>query len=395
MSASHPFRVRMDLSRLEDRTVPADVTVPANIAANLTADELAQLTAALNSTSTTTTAATTKTATTTAPTTTAATPTTSFSTFLPDRTARPQITQLTATGSTSRTLTVFDAAFSGGVWAARADITGDGTADSIAAAGAGLVPAVAVFDGTDGRLLRSFAAYETTYTGGVVIATADLNGDGRFEVITGTDRGGGPRVRVFNGLDNSVLADFLAIDDANFRGGVRVSAGDVNGDGTPEVIAAAGFGGGPRVAIFDGRELLAGNLTRTVPDFFAFEPGLRNGAFVTVADLDGDGYGDLTFGAGPGGGPRVMTLSGYTVTTAGAGTALALPLANTFAGNESQRGGVRVSAKDLDGDGQCEILTGDGTGSELRVYKSVVGGLTPIAFLNPFASATPDGVYVG
>ena len=55
---------------------------------------------------------------------------------------------------------------------------------------------------------------------------------------------------------------------------------------------------------------------------------------------------------------------------------------------------MRVSAKDLDGDGHPEILTGDGSGGELRVYKSITGGLTPVNFLNPFL-ATQDGIYVG
>ena len=49
------------------------------------------------------------------------------------------------------------------------------------------------------------------------------------------------------------IARFLGIEDANFRGGARSAVGDVNGDGTPDLLVAAGFGGGPRVAVYNGR----------------------------------------------------------------------------------------------------------------------------------------------
>ena len=45
-------------------------------------------------------------------------------------------------------------------------------------------------------------------------------------------------------------------EDANFRGGARAAVGDVNGDGTPDLLVAAGFGGGPRVAIYNGKTVL-------------------------------------------------------------------------------------------------------------------------------------------
>ena len=54
----------------------------------------------------------------------------------------------------------------------------------------------------------------------------------------------------------AVRANFFGIDDPNFRGGARAAVGDVNADGTPDLAVAAGFAGGPRVALFDGRKIL-------------------------------------------------------------------------------------------------------------------------------------------
>ena len=66
-----------------------------------------------------------------------------------------------------------------------------------------------------------------------------------------------------------------------------------------------------------------------------------------------------------------------------------------FAGNVTDRGGVRVAAKDLDGDGHPEIVAGSGQGGTLTVYKTVPPGLNLEETLTPFAGAAMDGVYVG
>src|SRR5262245_931566 len=55
--------------------------------------------------------------------------------------------------------------------------------------------------------------------------------------------GGSPEVRVYN-PDGSLRDSFLAYD-AGFTGGVRVAVADVNGDAVPDVVTAAGPGGGP------------------------------------------------------------------------------------------------------------------------------------------------------
>jgi uncharacterized delta-60 repeat protein len=147
-----------------------------------------------------------------------------------------------------------------------ADVNGDGIPDYIGGAGPGGAPLLAVLDGKTGGTLASFPVFEPGFTGGVYVAAADLDGDGKAEVVVTPDRGGGPIVAVYSGAklaagltgDAAQLARFYGIDDPDFRGGARPALGDVNGDGRPDLVVAAGFGGGPRIAIFDGQDLATG-----------------------------------------------------------------------------------------------------------------------------------------
>src|SRR5215213_2037736 len=75
-----------------------------------------------------------------------------------------------------------------------------------------------------------------------------------------------------------------------------------------------------------------------------FEQTLRNGVFVSAGDFDGDGFADLVAGGGPGGGPRVLILSGKDLS--GGNLTSPTAIANFFAGDDNRRGGVRVTAKD-------------------------------------------------
>lgn len=160
-----------------------------------------------------------------------------------------------------------------GVRVATADVDGDGVDEIVTGLGSGNKPRVRVFEPT-GYFLGEFDAYAETYNKGIFVAGGDVNGDGVDEIVTGTDVGGGPHVRVFTG--SGVLDyDFFAYNEA-FRGGVRVAVGDMTGDGIAEIITAAGPGGGPHVRVWDHTEV--------VGQFFAEDEAYSGGVNLAVWD---------------------------------------------------------------------------------------------------------------
>ncbi len=308
---------------------------------------------------------------------------------------------LAADGSILLTAQPFDT-FTGGVRVATGDFNGDGVNDLVVGTGPGAPTNVSIIDGKTDGIIVSFAPFEPSFTGGVFVAAGDLTGDGVPELVVTPDQGGGPRVRVFrSGNTGDVLADFLGIADLRFRGGARPAIGDVNGDGIGDLGVAAGFGGGPRVAVFNGLTLLGNNPVRLFNDFFAFESTLRNGVFLALGDLDGDGKAEVVAGGGPGGGPRVAAFNGALLVSSGGATVTLV--ANFFAYDDSNRSGVRIAIKDLDNDTLADLVTGNGPGVTNRVkffagsaIKAAPIGSAPPTFneFDPLFGST-NGVFVG
>ncbi|MFN6053881.1 MAG: FG-GAP repeat domain-containing protein, partial [Planctomycetia bacterium] len=192
----------------------------------------------------------------------------------------------------------YDQSFSGGIYVAVKDINNDGIADIITGAGFGGGPHVKVFNGVNLQEMRSFFAYTETFTGGVSVATADINGDNILDIVTGAGPGGGPHVKVFDGATNNLISSWFAYP-VDFKGGVFVGVGDISNDGNFEVVTGAGIGGGPVVAVWNP---FTGAL---LSEFYAYAESFTGGVRVGVSDATGDGILDLVTGAGPGGGPHV------------------------------------------------------------------------------------------
>ena len=198
------------------------------------------------------------------------------------------------------TLSPFGDAFDGGVYVAAGDVDGDGRADVIAGAGTG-GGGVIVFSGSDGHAIGSAFPFTESYTGGVTVAAGDVNGDGRADVIAGSAIGG--FVRVLSGADASEISSGFPYGPL-FLGGVNVAAGDVNGDGRVDVITAPRTLGG-LVRVFSGLDISV--LAELTPF-----PGI-GGVTVAAGDVNDDGRADIIAGSGPGGAPRVRIFDAITL----------------------------------------------------------------------------------
>jgi hypothetical protein len=193
------------------------------------------------------------------------------------------------------------------------------------------LPQLDLLQGTP-AILAQFFAYDPRFFGGVNVEAADLNGDGHAEIVTGADIGGGPHVRVFDGATAVGSAEPRELDgffvyEPTFTGGVRVAVGDVNRDGTPDLVLGAGLGGGPRVTVLDGKMVAAGqggvarvgttrgmNPAAELANFFVYDAAFRGGIFVDAGDYDDDGFADVLTGPGAGG-PHVRVFDGETAPT--------------------------------------------------------------------------------
>jgi hypothetical protein len=244
-------------------------------------------------------------------------------------------------------------------------------------AAGGTTGVVELRDAPTGNLLRTLTPFPG-FRGEIRVAVGDVNRDSVPDVIAAAGVGGGSHVKAFDGGTGAELYSFFAYQPA-FTGGVFVAAGDVDGDGFADILTGAGATGGPHVKAFSGAT------GAEIRSFFAYQPGYTGGVRVGAVDVNADGLDEVMTAAGAGGAPHVKLFNGQT----------AAEQLSFFAYGTQFTGGVFIAGGDVNGDGVGDILTGAGPGGgpHVKAFDGKTGA--EVASFFAFNSGFDGGVRVG
>ncbi|MCF7794826.1 S8 family serine peptidase [Patescibacteria group bacterium] len=200
--------------------------------------------------------------------------------------------------------------------------------------------------------LSSFLAYSDNFKGGVNIGSGDVDGNGVNEIVTGAKSDGGAHIRVFN-IEGELKSQFFAFDK-NLRNGVNIAVGDVNKDGVDEIITTLDSGNSSEIRVYDFK----GNL---ISNFNAYD-NMNISVNIAVGDINGNGRDEIVSSTKAGSGPqiRVFDMNGNLIS-------------QFFAYDKHSRTGVKVAIADIDSlrdRNKEEIITAPGPGleSEIKIF---------------------------
>lgn len=217
-------------------------------------------------------------------------------------------------------------------------------------AGQGSAPEVRVFDSATGVETFHFLAYDASFRGGVRVAVGDVDGNGSLDIVTAPGPGMPGLVKVFSAADGSELGEFLA-RPRSYRGGLTVATGDVEGNGLADIIVGADRGAA-QVGVFQGVH------GQPVTSFRANTPGGR-GVQVAVGDLNRDTHADIVT-APVAGRPLVQIFDGASQHL----------LARYQPLRRAPRGGLSIAVGDVNHDRQLDVIVGasDAQGAAVQVF---------------------------
>lgn len=254
------------------------------------------------------------------------------------------------------------------------DLDGDGDVDfAVANRGSDTVSIIRNTAGVLTTVATLTAAERPTST-----AIADFDGDGIRDVAVGINRTGS--LSVFRNLGNATFAAGQSFSTLG-QGADGIAAGDLNGDGKPDLgVAVNSDTGGLNALLVLRNTSVIGAISFAGAQTFA-TGGIEPGS-VAIGDLDADGRRDVATANKTSG-----NVSIFGNTSVGPAITFAAPtLFATGASPES------VTIADLNGNGTPELIVANRDSSTLSVF---INGVTPprcpADLDNGSGTGTPDG----
>ncbi|PKL72673.1 hypothetical protein CVV26_00180 [Candidatus Kuenenbacteria bacterium HGW-Kuenenbacteria-1] len=182
----------------------------------------------------------------------------------------------------------YDLDYNKGISVAIGDIDGDGKDEIITGPKSG-EPLIKIFD-TNGNLKFQFLAFNSKFKGGVNIATGDINGDKRDELIVSIASQESSYVRVYKLQENDLYLEFQTmIFNSKFKGGVNIATGDINGDKRDELIVSIASEESSYVRVYKIQE----NDLYFEFQFMAYSFDFKGGVNIATGDIDEDGKDEI------------------------------------------------------------------------------------------------------
>jgi FtsP/CotA-like multicopper oxidase with cupredoxin domain len=181
-------------------------------------------------------------------------------------------------------------------------------------------------------------------------------------------------VKVYDGNGDRLVATVTPFP--GFEGTPSVTMGDVNDDGVYDLVVGAGKDHAPEVVAYSGKadggkQAFETELTR----FSAFAPDARGGVSVTATQIDGSSADNIIVGSGPGIPSEVKVFSSELPSSPGRAPALF----STFSPYLDDHSGVSVASGFVDfASGRNSVITAPGPGSPAQVKVFNFSLMTPL-----------------